>query len=78
MATKEIYSLPAPREEIPLSKLSYNHNFIHLYLTVLVDPRPQKVLRPEPISVTKTGNIDEMLEDYRKHWKDVKKKYVLS
>ncbi|KAI1716444.1 LIN37 domain-containing protein [Ditylenchus destructor] len=60
MATKEIYSLPAPREEIPL-----------------MDPRPQKVLRPEPISVTKTGNIDEMLEDYRKHWKDVKKNWSL-
>lgn len=40
----------------------------------LMDPRPQKVLRPEPIPQAKTDNIDEMLEDYRRHWKNVKKR----
>lgn len=40
----------------------------------LMDPRPQKVLRQEPIEMKKTANIEEMLEDYRRHWKNVKKR----
>lgn len=43
-----------------------------------MDPRPQKVPRQEPIGVAKIENIEEMLEDYRRHWKNVKKRFVFS
>jgi len=41
----------------------------------LMDPRPQKVPRSEPIPVGKTDNQQEMLENYKHHWKCVKKSW---
>uniref|UniRef100_A0A915DAM8 Antolefinin n=1 Tax=Ditylenchus dipsaci TaxID=166011 RepID=A0A915DAM8_9BILA len=58
MATKEIFSLPLPRHDIPL-----------------MDPRPQKVLRSEPITSYDKENTKKNLENYCSHWKNVKKSW---
>ena len=60
MATREIHALPLPRYEVPL-----------------MDPRPQKVLRAPQSGIDPTmAEPSAILGEHKKHWKNVKKKWV--
>jgi hypothetical protein len=42
----------------------------------LMDPRPQKVMRFEPPANEEFNDKEKTLNEYKRHWKRVKKKFV--